>query len=151
MYRPIVNKKMNYNNFKRHEYHLNWIAAKDNDNPDKRYKVIQMVISREEPYPYGEIVKDPYEFKYGCKINRFDFDSLYTDEKGRFFIKEGSKEWINYLNEPGIPHEEYMKQQYERMLAKEIREQIKIATGQDIKIGLIDVNGDGSISLFDQN
>ena len=109
MYRPIVNKKMNYNNFKRHEYCLNWYAEKDNENLDKRYKRIQMLISRDEPYPYGEVVKDYYEFRYGCKINGFDFDSLYTDEKGRYLIKEGSKEWINYLNEPGLPYEESMK------------------------------------------
>lgn len=106
---------MNYNNFKRHEYYVSWVARKDKMG---EYARIDVHVTRDYPLPYGDIVTDVHEFKYGCRMQNFHFDDLDIDENGIHFIKEGSGEWYNYLNDPGISPNEYLKMINNTMIEK---------------------------------
>ncbi len=89
---------MNYNNFKRHNYYVTWVGTK---NADGTYFTIQVVFTRDYTYPDGgEIITDPFEVKYACKTNGFDYGSLQKDYNC-YFIKKNSIEWNKYLAEPG--------------------------------------------------
>lgn len=89
---------VNYNIFKRHNYTIYWWALRTNDGTIEK---IILTIYRDNHGLLGEMVTDYYEFKYACRINGFDFDSLDIDEDSRFFIKKDSIEWRKYLAEPG--------------------------------------------------
>lgn len=100
---------MNYQNFKRHHYAVNWQAIKPHG--EQTYLGIQVIITRDASWPFGEVVTDPFEVKYACKLHNFNYNDLDSDENGNFFIKVGSGEWNNYLNEPGKPRDIYLKEQ----------------------------------------
>jgi len=95
---------MNYNNYKRHSYDILWIADKDGDT----YKNIFIEIIRDSTI-LDSNATEINEVKYACRNNKFDFDSLDRDLFGRWYIKRGSKEWDNYMAEPGtlINKDEY--------------------------------------------
>ena len=97
---------MNYQNFKRHCYLINWISERGEDTLD--IFRLNVIVTRDGRWPFADEVTDIYELKYACKVNGFDYNSLDKDEKG-FFIKKDSVEWNKYLKEPGVPINEYFK------------------------------------------
>ena len=98
---------MNYNNFKRHRYLINWISERG-DNPLDINR-LSVIATRDGRWPFAEEVTDNHELKYACKMNGFDYNSLDKDETG-FFIKKDSVEWKKYLKEPGVPINKYLKE-----------------------------------------
>ena len=99
---------MNYRNFQRHEYFLNWNGFK-RAKEDTNYLAITVRITRDHYWPFGEVVTDTFESKYACKLCGFNYNDLDDCGDGLYRIKEGSGEWNNYLNNPGIDPNEYLK------------------------------------------
>lgn len=121
--------RINYNNFKRHDYTLYWWALKYTDGTIEK---IYLTIHRDDNGPRGEMVTDYYESKYACITNGFDFDSLGIDEDSRFFIKKDSIEWRKYLAEPGGSAYSYLAK--EGFSDNHILKIVKDATGVDAQI-----------------
>ena len=113
---------MNYQSFKRHEYFVYWNAVKDQTG---KYVRIYVQVTRDHDWPFGEVVTDICEFKYGCKVNNFNFDDLDIDGLGNYFIKEGSGEWNDYLNNPGIPQEDFIRGQINKYIQEQMEAKIK--------------------------
>lgn len=114
---------MNYQNFKRHSYLINWLSIRGKDPLD----IIKLHVfaTRDGSWPFADEVTDIHEFKYACKVNDFDFNSLDKDETG-FFIKKDSLEWNKYLKEPGVPISEYLNNNLTYIPVEEEGDYIKV-------------------------
>lgn len=114
---------MNYQNFKRHCYLINWISERGEDPLD--IFRLNVIVTRDGRWPFADEVTDIYELKYACKVNGFDYNSLDKDEKG-FFIKKDSVEWNKYLKEPGVPISEYLNNNFTFIPVEEEGDCIKV-------------------------
>lgn len=95
-------------NFESHHYFTLHKAFKDVDG---KYTKIVLKVTRVFLWPLGQEVTDFDEFKYGCQVNDFDFNSL-RFEDNEFIIKENSPEWFNYIKEPRDSYSAYMNRIY---------------------------------------
>ena len=95
-------KSINYNNYKRHDYDINLLGIRAGEERGI-YERIYVDVRRDGTYPFGEPVTDYYEVKYACKVEGFDFSSINWDVGAEMTLKQDSKEWVEFVRDPGIP------------------------------------------------
>ena len=98
---------MNYRNFKRHSYDITLLGVRAGEERGI-YETVYVDVRRDGLYPFGEEVTDYYEVKYACKVGDFDFNSIDWDTDGELTLKRDSKEWVEFVQDPGVPMEEYI-------------------------------------------